>query len=187
MTTYLPPVNGSKVSDAYAEAMSSAPITRVMLATYEFRHPDFKENGVVTAIRVVNDFVDIVARLEPASLVDANTYVTFTAVPVLVSGPEEGDTSSVPSISIQVDGVSGHIAEQLDAALLSPYPVKVTERIYASNDLDNPARLPAITMVLRSIIVGDVTVNAQASFYDPSNNTFPRKEYTVDEHPGLVI
>lgn len=187
MTTYLPPVNGSKVSDAYAEAMASSPITRVMLATYEFRHPDFKENGVVTPIRVVNDFVDILAKLEAGAPADPSTYVTFTAVPVSVSGPEEGDTSAVPSISIVVDGVSGHIAEQLDAALLSPSPVYVTERIYSSNDMEAPARLPPVTMILRAVVVGDVAVNASASFYDPSNNSFPRKEYTPAEYPGLVI
>jgi len=187
MTTYLPPINGSKVSDAYAEAMTSPPITRVMLATYEFRHPLFLENGVVTPIRIVNDFIDIQAKLEATAPVDASTAVTFTALPVTVSGPEEGDTSSVPAISLTIDGVSGHISEQLDAALLSAEVVRVTERIYASDDLEAPARLPVITMILRSVIVGDITVSAQASFYDPSNNSFPRKEYTPDEHPGLVI
>lgn len=187
MTTYLDPVNGSKISEAYAEAMSSAPITRVMLATYELRHPNFIENGVVTPIRIVNDFVNIVAQLEAAAPVDANTYVTFTAMPVDVTGPDEGDTGSVPALQIQIDGVSGHLAEQLDAALLSATSVSVTERMYASDDLDGPARLPAITMILRSVIVGDVTVSASASFYDPSNNSFPRKEYTEAEYPGLVV
>lgn len=187
MTTYLDPVNGSRISEAYAEAMSSAPITRVMLATYEFRHPNFLENGVVVPIRIVNDFVDITAQLEATAPVDSSTFVDFTACPVTVSGPEEGDTGTTPSLAIQVDGVSGHISEQLDAALLSPTPVSVTERLFASDDLSGPARLPAITMILRSIVVNDVSVNAQASFYDPTNNSFPRKEYTLAEHPGLDI
>jgi len=187
MTTYLDPVNGSRISQAYAEAMSSAPITRVMVATYEFRHPNFLEGGVVTPIRVVNDFTNIRAKLESAAPVGADTFVEFTAMPVSVNGPEEGDTSSVPSLSINVDGVSGHIAEQLDEALLSATPVEVTERIYASDDLTAPARMPPITMILRTINVTDVTVSAQASFYDPANNAFPRKEYTLAEHPGLSI
>lgn len=187
MITYLPAVNGSKVSQAYAEAMASPPITRVMLATYEFRHPLFLENGVVTPIRIVNDFVDIQVRLEADAPFNASTVVVFTALPVTITGPEEGDTSSVPSISLVIDGVSGHISEQLDAALLSASVVHVTERVYASDALEAPARLPVITMILRAIVVGDVTVSAQASFYDPSNNSFPRKEYTPGEHPGLVI
>lgn len=184
--SYLDPVLGSKISEAYAEAMASAPITVQVFETYELRHPNFIENGVLTPIRVVNELTDVVARLEADAPVDASTYVTFTAMPVTSSGPDENDTGTVASVSLVIDGVSGHIAEQLDLALLSPTPVYVTQRFYTSNDLSAPARLPVITMNLRNVVVGDVTVSAQATFYDPSNNSFPKKEYTEAEHPGLT-
>lgn len=186
MTTYLDPVNGSRISQTYAEAMTGAAITIVMLETYELRHPNFIENGAVTPIRVVNEFTDVVAQLESTAVVNPNTYVTFTALPVTSSGPDENDTSGTPAVTLQIDGASGHIAEQLDLALLSAVPVAVTQRIYASNDLSAPARMPVINMILRSVIVGDVTVSASATFYDPSNNSFPRKEYVEAEHPGLA-
>lgn len=187
MPTYLDPVNGSAISEAYAEAMTSAPIRRVMLATYEFRHPNFlDEHGAVTAIRIINDFVNVTATLEADAPMDPGEAVEFTALPVTVTGPEEGDTGTVPSISLTVDGVSGHISEHLDQALLSAVPIEVTERIYASDDLTGPHRLPVITMILRGISVGDVTMSATASFFDTSNTTFPRKEYTTAEYPGLA-
>jgi|SRR6185369_5222564 len=187
MPSYLTAVNGSRISRAYAEAMASAPITRTMLATYEFRHPNFTDdNGDPIAIRIVNDFTDLDATIETGAPLDANAEVTFTACPVSASGPEEGDTSTVPTIALTVDGVSGHIIEHLDQALLSADPIEVTERIYASDDTGAPARLPVITMILRSIQVGDVSVTANATFFDLTNTAFPKKEYTEAEHPGLA-
>lgn len=186
MPLYQQPINGSRISEAYAEAMASAPLTRVMLSTYEFRHPNFVDaSGAPAPIRAVNDFTDVLAQLEANAPVNPSTYVVFSACPVSVTGPEDGDTGATPTLSVTIDGVSGQISAQLDLALLSAVPVYLTERIYASDDLSGPARLPVITMVLRGITVNDVTVTASASFYDPANNTFPRKEYTAAEHPGL--
>ena len=185
MPTFLTPINGVAFSAAYAEAIATATITRVMLATYELRHPAFLQDGVLYTPRIVNDHADLRARLEATAPVDASTYVTFTALPVEVSGPDESDSGTAPSISIAIDGVSPLLVQQLDYALSGLVPVLMTERIYASDDLSGPAVMPVLTMTLRDVVVTDTRVTAKTVFYDPSNRGFPRQEYTTVTNPGL--
>lgn len=186
MPTYQEPVNGVSFSRAYAEAIATARVDRVMLATYELRHPAFEdENGDLYAIRIVNDHADLVAKLEATAPVDAGQAVTFTALPVRVSGPDESESGQTPAFTFAIDGVSQLLVQQLDLALATLVPVSVTERIYASDDLSAPAVTPVLTMTLRDVVATDTQVTAKAVFYDPSNQGFPGQEYTSVQHPGL--
>jgi len=186
MPTYQTPVNGVSFSKAYAEAMAIAPVSRVMLATYELRHPSFVDNGAAYAIRIVNDYQDLTATLESTAPVNPSIAVLFKALPVEVSGPDENDGGQTPAISFAVDGVSQLLVQQLDYALATLVPVTITERIYASDDLTAPAVTPVLTMTLRDVQVTDTRVTAKAVFYDPSNRGFPRQEYTSAQYPGLT-
>lgn len=187
MPTFNPPVGGVAFSQAYIESIAVARIDRVMLATYELRHPNFVDsNGALFAVRIVNDHADLFAQLEATAPLNASTYVTFTALPVEVSGPDESDSGTTPSISISIDGVSQLLVQQLDYALSALIPVTITERIYASDDPSGPAVTPVLTMTLRNVQVTDTRVTAQAYFYDPSNVGFPRAEYTIGQYPGLL-
>lgn len=187
MPTFSSPINGVAFSAAYAEAISIAPVTRVMLATYELRHPNFIDaNGVLYAVRIVNDHADLTATLEATAPVDPSTAVLFTALPIEVSGPDESDAGQTPAITFAIDGVSQLLVQQLDYALATLVPVTVTERIYASDDLSGPAVTPVLTMTLRDVQVTDTRVTAKAVFYDPSNRGFPRQEYTTPLYPGLT-
>ena len=187
MPTFTPPVNGVSFSAAYAEAIAVAPITRAMLPTYELRHPAFIDpaTGLLYAVRVVNDHADLVAMLEATAPVNANAYVTFTALPIEISGPDESDSGQAPAITFAIDGVSQLLVQQLDYALATLVPVTVTERIYASDDLSGPAVTPVVTMTLREVVVTDTRVTAKAVFYDPSSRGFPRQEYTNAQYPGI--
>lgn len=186
MPTFKPPINGVAFSAAYAEAIAIAPISRVMLATYELRHPGFLQDGALFTPRIVSDHADLTAKLEATAPINASTYVTFTALPVEVTGPEESESGIAPSISLAIDGVSQLLVQQLDYALASLVPVSITERVFASDDLTGPAVSPVLTMTLRDVGVTDTRVTAKAVFYDPSNRGFPRKEYTTPEYPGLT-
>ena len=188
MPTFTPPVNGVSFSAAYAEAIAVAPITRVMLPTYELRHPSFIDpaTGLLYAIRIVNDHADLTATLEATAPVNPSTAVMFTALPVEISGPDESDSGTAPSITFTIDGVSQLLVQQLDYALAGLVPVTVTERIYASDDLSGPAVTPVVTMTLRDVLITDTRVTAKAVFYDPSNRGFPKQEYTTAQYPGLT-
>lgn len=188
MPTFQTPVNGVAFSAAYAEAIATARIDRVMLPTYELRHSSFIDpvSGLLYAVRIVNDHADLVAKLEATAPVDPSTFVTFTALPVEVSGPDESDSGTTPAIAIAIDGVSQQLVQQLDYAIATLEPVTITERVYASDDLTAPAVTPVLTMTLRDVIVTDTRVTANAVFYDPSNVGFPRQEYTSAQYPGLT-
>ena len=186
MPTFPSPLNGVAFSAAYAEAIATARIDRVMLATYELRHPLFvDENGALYAIRIVNDFADFAGTLEAGAPVNAGQAVLFKALPVEVSGPDESDSGIAPAIAIAIDAVSPLLVQQLDYALSSLVPVQVTERIYASDDPSGPAVTPVLTMTLRDVVVTDTRVTARAIFDDPSNRGFPAQEYSADLYPGL--
>lgn len=186
MPTFQDPLNGVSFSDAYAEAIATARIDRVMLPTYELRHPNFvDDNGDLYAVRIVNDHADLTATLEDTAEVNAGEEVLFTACPIEVSGPDESDSGSAPAITFSIDGVSQVLVQQLDRALLSLQPVTITERIYASDDTSGPAVTPVLTMTLREVTVTDTRVSAKAMFFDPSNRGFPRQEYTQEQYPGL--
>ena len=186
MPTLQSAVNGVAFSVAYAEAMAMAPTTRVMLATYELRHPAFLDaSGALYAPRIVNDHQDLLATLEASAPLNAGAAVTFTALPVEVSGPDEHDTGSASTISISIDGVSALIVPQLDYALTTLVPVTITERIYASDDTSAPAVSPVLTMTLRDVVVTETRITAKALVYDPANIGFPRREYTIGQYPGL--
>lgn len=186
MPDYLPALHGVTFSEAYAEAIAVAPATRAMLDTLEMRHSEFRdENGNPYAIRIVNDHEDLTATLEADAPMDAGEEVLFLALPIEVSGPDETDSSETPSISIAVDGVSQHVVKQLDLAVQTLEPVLITFRVYASDDTSGPAMLPAITMTLRDVEVGEMRITARASFFDPTNRAFPRQDYVAASYPGL--
>ena len=186
MPTYQPPINGVAFSEAYAEAIATARTDRVMLPTYELRHPAFvDENGAPYAIRIVNDFADFTGTLEAGAPMNAGASVLFKAMPVEVSGPDESDSGIAQAIAFSVDAVSALLVEQLDYALSTLTPVELTERIYASDDPSGPAVTPVLTMTLRDVVVTETRVTARAVFYDPSNRGFPAAEYTLADYPGL--
>lgn len=185
MPTYGTPVNGVAFSEAYAEAIATARIDRIMLPTYEIGYYGDEWDGAF-AVRIVNDHTDLLATLEGSAPWNAGEEVLFVSMPVEVSGPDESDSSQTPSIMIAIDGVSSLLVEQLDRAISNLVPVTITERIYASDDTTAPAVLPVLVMTLRDVKVTDTRVTARAVFYDPSNRGFPREEYTQAAYPGLT-
>lgn len=184
-TQYLPKRNGVSFSVAHAEAMETGTIKRAMLETFELRHPGFMQDGASYVPRIVNGYSDFTATLEADAVSDPGATVLFTAVKVEATGPDESDAGEAPSVAIAIDGVSELLAEQLNYAAASFVPVLMTIRVYASDDPSAPAMLPVTTMTLRDVVVGEVRVTARAVFFDPTNQAFPRKEYTRIEYPGL--
>lgn len=175
MPHYLDKRYGVDLSEAYAEAATSAPINRVILETYELIHPSFTER-----ILIVNDFNDLTATLE-----DGSTH-EFTPCPVTVVPPEENDEGKTPTIHVQIDGVSSLIAERLEEASKQLARIEIVERVYVSDDLSGPAILPPLRLTLKTVSVNYTQVTAEASFSDPINRGFPKYDYLIREYPGLT-
>ena len=187
MPIMLPARNGIAFSQAYAEAIAVAPVTRAMLEALEFRHSAFRDaTGALFAARIVNDHQDLTATLEATAPMNPGATVLFSACPVQVQGPDETDAAAAPYVQLAIDGVSQLLVQQLDYAIATLEPVLMTIRIYASDDASAPAILPVTTMTLREVRVSETRVTAKATFYDPTNRGFPRQEYTSAQYPGLA-
>lgn len=175
MPHYMDKRHGVTLADAYAEAAASAPAHRSIIYTYELTHPSFESR-----ICIVNAFEGITATTENGESVD------FVACPVQVIPPPENDNAEAPSITVSIDGVSAAVAEQLESAAKTYDLIKITERIYVSDDLSAPAVLPPLSLTLQSVSITATRVTAQARFTDPINRGFPRKDYLPREYPGLT-
>lgn len=179
MPTYLDPRHGVSLSEAMAEAVTVAPIGRAMLNTLEFRHP------MVDTIRIVCDHQALTATLEAGAPEDAGMAVEFLPCPVQIVRPEESDQAASPSMTLQVDNVSGLLSDAFRITRGSLDPWEVTERIYASDDLSGPAVLPPTTLLLSGAQLTATTASVTASFGDPANVAAPRLTFNPDEYPGL--
>lgn len=187
MTTYTAARHGVAFSVAYEEATGAKPIDYAMLDCYELRHSGFlDEHGALYVPRIVNNMEDIEATLEADAPANPGETVTFVAMPVSAGGLDESDSGQAPALSISFDGVSPLIVQQLDYALEGLEPVFMSVRVYASNDFAAPAFMPVLHLTLRDVSVTETKVTARATFYDPTNLGFPRKEYSRFRYPGLT-
>jgi hypothetical protein len=186
MPEYLPALHGVSFSEAAAEAIA-VDHERVLLTCIELRHSEFvDDDGEPYAIRIVADNEDFEATLEDGAPMDAGETVTFKAVPLQISGPDETDSSEAPMLRVAIDGISALVVPQLDLAVQTLEPVMMTIRLYAADDPSGPAMMPVMPpMVLRDVEVGETQVTASASFADPANRGFPRRDYLLTEYPGL--
>ena len=174
------------LSAALAEAYAAAPSDVVILHTLELRHPSFRDdNDNPTAVRVVRDHADLVARLESAAPLNPGQMVTFTALAFELELPPV-DTSPVPEITVTLDGVSREIVKHLDAAATSQDKIEVTYRPYLSTDLEGPQLDPPITLVLTEVEADVFRVTGRARMLDIGNKAFPAETYTAGRFPGLT-
>jgi hypothetical protein len=181
MPTYLTPVNGVSLSEAEAEAATIAPIGRVALDTLEFYRSDFDAPA-----RVVNDRVDFTGTLEADAPRSAGEAVTFTAVGVTVVWPSETDEASAPKLTLEIDGVSAILTEQLNRGTGTLEPLQVLPRRYMSDDPGGPSRLPVQALELSNVQATETRVTADAvSGDDPVNRRFPALAYRRARYPGL--
>ena len=174
------------LSEALREAYASAPSNVVILHTLEIRHPDFKDDADnTTAIRVVRDQQDLLARLEASAPINAGQQVRFVAMGFELDLPPV-DTMPVPEITVTLDNVSREIVRHLDAAAESQAVIEITYRPYLSNDLEGPQMDPPITLVLTEVEADVQRVTARARMMDIGNKAFPSRSYTAREFPGLT-
>jgi hypothetical protein len=174
------------LSAAIREAYAAAPADTVILHTLELRHPSFlDDDGQPTAIRVVRDHVDLMARLEADAPVDGGLVVRFVAMGFELELPPV-DTAPVPEIAVTLDNVSREIVRHLDAASTSQDKIEVTYRPYLSTDLEGPQMDPPITLILTEVEADVFRITGRARMLDIGNKAFPAETYTARRFPGLT-
>lgn len=168
------------LEEALKEAYAAAPNNLIVYDTLEFRHPEW-----ITPIRVVRDFVNLVARLEADAPLNPGEDVTFTGFAFDMARPDV-DPNSSPEVSITIDNVSLEIEDALLQTVTSVYPIEVTYRPYLSSNLTMPAMNPPMTLVLQQVQASSSKITAVARLGDFANKKFPSEEYTSRRFPGLV-
>lgn len=180
MPDYEPELRGISLSEALTEAAAVAPTSRVMLDTFEMWHPTLED-----PVRVVNDYNDLHATLEPTAPRDAGIEVEFLACGVKITRAEESDTAAAPEITLSVDNVSGLMSQALKIARGSLDPWVIINRVYANDDTTGPAIMPPLTLHIVSIEISPTTLTITARFADIVNIAVPRTSFKLNEYPGL--
>lgn len=176
----------STLSEAIKETYASAPSDTVILHTLEIRHPNFIDSSNnSTAIRVVNNYTDVLAKLESSAPLNPSQQVTFVSFSFSINLPTIDDKSN-PEAIISIDNVSREIVENIDRAVTSQDVINVTYRPYLSTDLTAPSYDPPLHFILTDVVADVFKVTGRAKFPDLSNLSFPNKVYTPTLFPGLV-
>lgn len=170
----------STLQEAIKEAYATAPADKVILYTLELRHPAFTE-----PIRVVRNHVAFDATLEIDAPVDPGALVTFQAFAFSLQLPEVSMGGN-PEIVIDIDNVSREIVANIEKAVVTPYMIEVTFRVYLMDDPSGPQNNPPMHMVVRSISADVFKVTARAGFGDLSRMAYPKLVYTLERFPALA-
>lgn len=187
MVTMRTPKGGVSYSEALAAAYASAPEDEIILDTLEFNHPAFQDDtGAQIAIRVVNDFQDLIATLEADAPMNPGATVTFKKSGFEFRKPTEDSSGALPEVELQVDNISRYIVPYLDQIKESRNKITMIWRPYCVSDLTGPHINPPLQLTLKSVSATMLTMTARAGFLDISNRRFPASEYTSKKFPGLT-
>jgi hypothetical protein len=173
--------HGVTFRDAYLEAAAIANVRRAMLETLELYHP-----LAPARLRMVNDHKPLHATLEDDAPADGGVLVTFEACPFRLKPPEESDQADNPQDEIEIDNISGAVSEALRLTRGSLIPWTITNRVYASDQLDGPAQLPPVVVEVRAVQVGTKTVRITGAYGDAGNVAIPALTFKRTEYPTLA-
>lgn len=168
-------------TEAYKEALVSAPSNVVVLDTIEVIHPNFP--GALP-IRLVNDYQDVDATLEASAPVNAGQTVTFTAGQFKFVPPKKTTSGYTPArLAI---GSVGEVQNVLKLARGSNVPISVVYRPYLSTDTTAPQIDPPLKFALKGVkstleqVVGTLAAPTIVLRKHPSDLITPQR------FPGLV-
>lgn len=173
-------------TEAYQEALASAPKGKPIIDTLELYHPAFlDEANRPTAIRIAKTYEDWLFKLEAEAIVNGGEWVTFLACEFNVQLPEVAEDGKTPNLQISVGNVSREITRALEQAKSSLIPIKVTYRPYLPTDPSIPQMNPPIVMEMSEVDVDVFQATGTASLEDINNVGYPSQQYTTDRFPGL--
>lgn len=169
----------STLTQAIKEAYAAAPSNVIIYSTLELWHSAF-----TSPIRVVKDYVDLVATLESSAPRNPSTAVTFVAFNFEFSKPDISP-DNIPQVTITLDNVDRSIVANVEAALGTTELVTVIYREFISTDLSAPQNNPPLSMAITNVTADVFKVTATASFPNLMNKRFPTIAYTSEVFPGL--
>ena len=90
---------------AYQEAITHCKADEVILHTIELRHPDFmNDKGEQVSIFLVQDYIEILARVEPEHPTHGSQKVLFNPVAFDLTPPSK-ETGVIPELQLTIGNV----------------------------------------------------------------------------------
>jgi len=175
------------LTDALAEAAALAPADEIIHHTLEIRHPAFVDDaGNADSIWVVQGTEELMAPIEASAPVRGGQVVRFVAFAFTFQlMPIEPGTT--PEIELTIDGVNRELVEHLDAAVASAVPIVVVYRPFLDSAIDDgPQMDPAPSFQLSDVHASVTSVKAKARTGIDLRGSFPRRNYTPADFPGLI-
>ncbi|WP_127088323.1 DUF1833 family protein [Aquabacter cavernae] len=172
-------------TDAWAEAVASAPADVDLHVTLELQHPAIIEAGLQIAVRLVLDEVDRVLGIEPGALFNPGTMQTFRRCAFSASAPEVA-VGRTPECTVTIDNVADQLTPYLNAAIEVRADLLLVYREYRSDVTAEPSYGP-IEFVVRQVTISGSTVTGKARLADLANLSFPRRIYRPAQFPGLRV
>lgn len=172
MPTYLPPLHGVSMSQAFAEAAAHANVDLVLLDTFEINHP-----LLASPVRLVANYVPLIAGTEAGSF-------EFAPCAFDIQMPEQS-TATPGKMTITIPGMSSVAAMLLDQASQSDQPPTLTHRVYDAADPTAPATTTPIALDITAAKVTETQVELTCGVPSSPNRPFPRLTYKRAEYRGL--
>lgn len=120
---------------------------------------------------------DITATLEDGSV------QTFTACGIDIALPAR-NADGTQDLKFVIGNIDGVVSEAIKDALSNLHKGSLTYRKYISTDLSGPAE-KAYTLAVKSGYWTATVVQLTAGYLNILDTAWPRKRYTLAEHPGL--
>lgn len=159
--------------EAYAEACAYSDQTLVTFETVQIESPDLDD-----PIRVVNDYVDLTAKLETGEVVTFTRFAFSALLPDL-------NAAGNPEAVITVDNASAEIARELLKISGSSHPLKVSIRYFNSDALMDGPKGRVGTGEMRNVQVDENQVTLRIGYGQINNLPFPSEVYTMKHYPSI--
>lgn len=168
-------------TEAYKEALVSAPSNVVVLETLEIIHPNFP--GALP-IRLVNGFENVDATLEATAPVNPSESVTFTAG-FFKFVPPKKTTSGYTPARLAIGSV-GDVLSYIELTRGSGVAINVIYRPYLSTDTTAPQVDPPYKFSLMGVKSTLKQVTATLAAPTIVGRKHPSDLITPQRFPGLV-
>lgn len=129
-------------------------------------------------IRLCDGFKDRTLTLETGE------SVTFLASGMDVSIPERSNKGT-ERLGFAIDNIYGEAQRFIDAAIDAQQSIKVTYRLYLSDDATAPADAPLVFDLVSAELTRR-SIQVEAGLFDLLNASFPRRRYTAQFSPGIT-
>lgn len=110
--------------------------------------------------------------------------VVFRGSGLDVSIPERSNKGT-ERLGFAIDNIYGEAQRFIDAAIDAQQPIKVTYRLYLSDDATAPADAPLVFDLVSAELTRR-SIQVEAGLFDLLNASFPRRRYTAQFSPGIT-